>query len=415
MSTVFNPAPPTGAITLPGAVENYVRSAYPPSLEQWQFAPYMRWSMQNIEAFLPVHRILKGERTTEFGSRPGPLDTLMVAHPWEGRAATFAEVMDFTETDGWMVVHQGQIVGEQYYGDYRRGGMHLLMSVSKSLTATTACLLATTGELDLDAPVTHYVPELLGSGYDGALVRHLVDMRTGIDFSEEYLDENAEVRLLEQAIGWAPKRHPNVPDTLLGFLATLSKKSPHGGAFEYKSCETDVLGFVIQGATGAHAADVMSQRLWQPMGAEYNAHVGIDSAGFGMFDGGVSAAMRDLARFGQLFVNKGFALDGTAVLPSWWVDDTFAGDADSRSAFTVSSDTTFMPGGMYHNGFWFPGPSGDVMLALGIHGQMIYINRATGVVAVKVSSWATPQDAEKLFWTVRAFDAASWALGHGAA
>jgi len=72
-----------------------------------------------------------------------------------------------------------------------------------------------------------------------------------------------------------------------------------------------------------------------------------------------------------------------------------------------------MPGGMYRNGFWFPGESGDVMLALGIHGQMIYMNRATGVVGVKVSSWPTPQDAEKLFWTVRAFEVASWALNRG--
>ncbi len=155
----------------------------------------------------------------------------------------------------------------EYYGDYMRGGMHLLMSVSKSLTATTACLLAATGELDLDAPVTNYVPALRGSGYDGSVVRHLVDMRTGVDFSEEYLDENAEVRLLgEEAIGWAPKRHSDVPNTLLDFLATLEKKAPHGGAFDYKSCETDALGFVIQGATGTHAAEVMSQRLWQPNG-----------------------------------------------------------------------------------------------------------------------------------------------------
>jgi CubicO group peptidase (beta-lactamase class C family) len=159
----------------------------------------------------------------------------------------------------------------------------------------------------------------------------------------------------------------------------------------------------------------MSERLWQPMGAEFDAHVGIDSVGGGMFDGGVSAAMRDLARFGNLYVNKGYALDGAAVLPEWWVEDTFAGGPDSREAFASSEDATYMRGGMYRNGFWFPSESGDVMLALGIHGQMIYMNRVTGVVGVKVSSWPTPQDAEKLFWTVRAFEVASWALNRGEA
>ena len=371
--------------------------------------------MQNIESFLPVHKIPRGERTTTLPYRLADLETLSVAHPWEDRAATFAEVMNFTDTDGWMLLHRGEVVAERYFGEYTEGGMHLLMSVSKSLTATTAGLLAGSGELDLAAPVTSYVPELVGSGYDGALVRHLVDMRTGIAFSEEYLNDDAEVRLLEEAIGWAPKRHPGVPDSLLGFLATLRQHAPHGGSFDYKSCETDALGFVIQGASGKHAADVMSERLWQPMGAEFDAHVGIDSVGGGMFDGGVSAAVRDLARFGHLFVNRGFAIDGVAVIPKWWIDDTFSGGSDSRDAFATSPEPTLMPGGMYRNGFWFPGASSDVMLALGIHGQMIYMNRATGVVGVKVSSWPTPQHPEKLFWTLRAFEAASWSLEHGAA
>ncbi|MFT4232298.1 MAG: serine hydrolase, partial [Leucobacter sp.] len=299
--------------------------------------------MQNIQSFLPVHQIGRGARTAEFVQRPADLGALSVPHPWEERSATFTEVMQSTFTDGWMVTHRGAIIGEQYQGTLLPGGMHLLMSVSKSLTATTAGLLSASGELDLDSPVTRYVPELAGSGYDGALVRHLVDMRTGVHFSEEYLNEDAEVRLLEEAIGWAPKKHPQVPDSLLGFLATLGQDGPHGRAFDYKSCETDALGFVIQGAVGRHTADVMSERLWQPMGAEFDAHVGIDSVGSGMFDGGVSAAMRDLARFGHLFVSGGRALDGAQVVPEWWVDDTFAGGPDSREAFAASPEPTLMP------------------------------------------------------------------------
>ena len=387
----------------------------PPPLDQWQFAPYLRWSMQNIESFLPVHKIARGERTTGFGYRGTDLRTLAVAHPWDNRAASFAEVMAQTETDGWLVLHRGDLVGTDYSGELTRGSMHLLMSVSKSLTATTAGLLVESGELDLEAPVTEYVPELAGSGYEGALVRHPGDMRTGVLFSEEYLNDDAEVRLLEEAIGWAPKRHAQVPDTLLGFLATLRQAGPYGGPFDYTSAETNAPGFGVEGAPGRHPADVMSERLWQPMGAEFDAHVGVDSVGAGMFDGGVSAAMQDLARFGHLFVNGGCALDGARVLSESWVADTFSGGPDSRAAFAASPEPTLMPGGMYRNGFWFPGESGDVMLALGIHGQMIYMNRATGVVGVKVSSWATPQDAEKLFWTIRAFETASWALDHGAA
>lgn len=384
-----------------------------PPLDQWQFAPYLRWSMQHIQDFLPVRPIARSGAPTTFGEAPVEIADLTVAHPWEERSATFAEVMGQTHTDGWIVTRHGSIVGEQYYNTQLPGGAHLLMSVSKSLTATVAMQLAASGDLDLEAPVTKYVPQLEGSGYEGALVRHLVDMRTGVHFSEEYLNQDAEVRLLEEAIGWAPKVHPEVPETLLGFLATLRQERPHGGAFDYKSCETDVLGFVIEGATGAHAADVLGERLWRPMGAEFDANVGVDSVGSGMFDGGVSATLRDLARFGALFVNGGANLDGAPVLAEWIVADTFDGGADSREAFAESVEPTYMPGGMYRNGFWFPGGSGEVMLALGIHGQMIYINRVTGVVAAKLSSWPTPQDAEKLFWTVRAFETASWALETG--
>ncbi|MBK0422690.1 serine hydrolase [Leucobacter sp. CSA2] len=393
------------------ADQGYAQQA--PPLDQWQFDPYLQWSMQNISAFLPVHVIPHGPRTTEFGVRPLDLDAMQIPHPWEDRSATLAEVVAQTNTDGWMIVRGGEILGERYFGAMLPQTAHLLMSVSKSLTATTAGLLAASGELELDRLVTDYVPGLVGSGYDGATVRNLVDMRTGVHFSEEYLNESAEVRLLEEAIGWAPKRHPEVPDTLLGFLATLHADGPHGGAFDYKSCETDALGFVIGGATGRHAADIMSERLWQPMGAEFDANVGIDSVGAGMFDGGCSAALRDLARFGSLFVSGGKALDGTQVIPEWLVEDTFAGGPDSRAAFANAVEPTLMPGGMYRNGFWFPGESGDVMLALGIHGQMIYMNRVTGVVGVKLSSWPTPQNAEKLFWTVRAFETISGALYRG--
>lgn len=385
-------------------------SSGPPPLDAWQRAPYLEWSMQHIADFLPVHPIARGERVTPMPSVPADLSLLPVAHPWEPRSASFDDVMALTHTDGWIVTRDGAVMGERYFNTMLPATAHLLMSVSKSLTTTTAGILIGDGVLDPDAPVTAYVPALAGSGYEGATVRHLLDMRTGVRFSENYLDADAEVRLLEQAIGWAPRRRDDVPGTLLELLAGLGAEHDHGGRFEYKSCETDALAFVIEGATGAHAAEVMSRRLWQEMGAEFGAHVGIDSVGAGMFDGGVSAALRDLARFGLLYLRDGAALDGRQVLPPAWIADTFTGGPDSRAAFANAPEPTLMPGGMYRNGFWFPYEGSEVMLALGIHGQMIYVNRAAGVVAAKLSSWPAPQDGEKLLWTLRAFDAAARAI-----
>jgi len=385
------------------------RPAGPP-LDQWQTAGFLAWSMQNIASFLPVRAIPRGARTTPFGRAPQDLSALPVELPWDAGRSTFADVMATTATDAWIVTKDGVIVGEEYVEPMAPQGVHLLMSVSKSLTTATAGALMGSGELDASHAVSAYVTSLASSGYAGATVRDLIDMRTGIRFSEDYLDPAAEVRLLEEAIGWAPHVHEGVPDTLLGFLSTLVADRIHGGRFDYKSCETDALGFVIEGATGRHPADVMSERLWQPMGAELDAHVGIDSVGEGMFDGGVSAGLRDLARFGSLFVRDGYALDGVPVLPAWWVADTVEGAPDSRAAFAASSSPTLMPGGMYRNGFWFPREGSDVFLALGIHGQMIYIDRASRVVAAKLSTWTSPQDGEKLLATIAAFDAAARAL-----
>lgn len=378
--------------------------------EIWQSVPYLPWSMQHMEDIFPVHVIEHGDRALSMPVVPADFSHVTVQHPWEQRSALFQDVMESTHTDAWIVVRDGAILGEQYFGGMDARTRHLLMSVSKSLTAALAGVLVGDGALDLGGLVTSYVPELSRSGYVGARVRDLLDMRTGIRFSEAYLDENAEVRLLEQAIGWAPRRHPDVPGTLLEFLASLPAVRPHGGRFDYKSCETDTLAFVLEGATGMHAAELMQEKLWKPMGAESAANVGVDSVGKGMFDGGVSAVLRDLARFGMLFIRDGAALDGTQVLPPSWLAATYHGAPDSRASFANSTELTLMPGGMYRNAFWFPYPGSDVFLALGIHGQMIYVNRPARVVAAKLSTWPTPQDGEKLLWTVRAFDAVARAV-----
>ncbi|VXB45220.1 6-aminohexanoate-dimer hydrolase [Microbacterium sp. 8M] len=403
-------APATGAVPVPAHDARPVDGFIPP-LEAWQQEPNLRWSMQHMADFLPVHEISSGGRTLALPSVPADLGHIDVPHPWEPRSAPFEDVMASTYTDGWIVARDGAVMGEQYVGTMSPSVLHLLMSVSKSLTTAVAGTLIGAGELDPGAQVTAYVPALSGSGYDGARVRDLLDMRTGVRFSEAYLDANAEVRLLEEAIGWAPRRHPDTPHTLRDFLATLGADGPHGGRFDYKSCETDALAFVLEGATGIHAADLMSERLWGPMGAEFGANVGVDAVGSGMFDGGVSASLRDLLRFGTLFLRDGAAMDGRQVLPSAWIAETLAGAPDSRAAFANAAEPTLMPGGMYRNGFWFPYPGSDVLLALGIHGQMVYINRAANVVAAKLSSWPTPQDGERLLWTIRAFDAVARTIG----
>jgi CubicO group peptidase (beta-lactamase class C family) len=377
------------------------------TLDNWQTAPLLHWSFQYIEDLFPTTVISCGlAPAAGLEAAPEAVEGTVVAQP-EGSSTTVAEIMAATDTEGWIVTRHGQVMAEHYPHGMAPDTRHILMSVSKSLVGVVAGALIASGELDPVKLLTAYVPDLAESGYAGATVRHLLDMRSGIRFSEDYLDPEAEVRVLEQAIGWAPRRHPLVPHTLYDFLLTLQAKDPHGGPFEYRSGETDVLGWICEAAAGQRMPELMSRVLWSRLGTENDAVIAVDSAGSGMFDGGICATLRDLARFGTMLAHGGTSLSGEQVVPAWWIEDCFRGDPDSRAAFAESPTPTLMPGGMYRNQFWLPYRDRDVLLCLGIHGQMIYINPDTGVVAAKLSSWPEPQHAWKLFSTLRAFDAIS--------
>ncbi len=375
------------------------------SLANWQSAPHLHWSFQHIAEFLPTATISRGAGpAAQLPSALSDVASVVVILP-DGTPSTVGQTMASTATDGWIVTHRGRLIAEQYYGGLQPETLHLLMSVSKTLVAAVAGALSGAGALNVDAPVSDYVPALANSGYYGATVRHLLDMRSGIEFSEDYLDPTAEVRVLEQAIDWSPRTHPGIPPSMYDFLLTLRQKAPHGGPFEYRSCETDVLGWVCEAAAGTRLPELLSQLVWSRIGAAHDANIGVDSTGTGMFDGGISACLADLVRFGSLYLNDGVSLLGEQVIPAAWIADTVVGGPDSRDAFARSPVDNLMPGGMYRNQVWCPYPGNDVLLCLGIHGQMIYINRPAGVVAAKLSSWPLPQQAHMLFSTLSAFDA----------
>ncbi|HEX9834229.1 MAG TPA: serine hydrolase [Mycobacterium sp.] len=375
------------------------------TLDNWQSASHLHWTFQHVADFLPTAVISRGVGpVAALPAAPTEIADIPLYDNTNGRRTTVGDVMAATATDGWIVTHRGRVLTEQYYGGMTAATSHMLMSVSKSLVGMVAGALVSNGALDVHAEVTHYVPALAGSGYAGATVQHILDMRSGIAFSEDYLNPMAEVRLLEQAIGWAPRTVPDLPATMYDYLLTLRQASPHGGPFRYRSCETDILGWICEAAGGLRMPELMSAVLWSRLGADNNATISVDPVGTGMFDGGINACLRDLTRFGSLYLNGGTSLTGEQVVSPSWIADTFDGGVDSRAAFAESPDDNRMPGGMYRNQCWFPYPGNNVLLCLGIHGQMIYVNRTAGLVAAKLSSWPLPQDATKLFPTIAAFD-----------
>ena len=205
------------------------------TLANWQDPPFNRWAFQHMRELIPSHPIPAGQ--------PAPLRP--PACPWATRrwcGSTAArrrveDVLAGTYTDAFLVLHDGQVVAERYDAGMTAGTRHLLMSVSKSILGCAAGVLADRGLLDLQAPVTTYVPEVSGSGYAGATIRDLLDMRTGVAFRETYTALDAEVRVMERSMGWRPAQ-PGDPAGAYPYLATLGSAGPHGGEFSYRSADS---------------------------------------------------------------------------------------------------------------------------------------------------------------------------------
>jgi CubicO group peptidase (beta-lactamase class C family) len=370
------------------------------TIANWQEPEYLRWAFQHLRELLPTHRISAAAHSSPLLKHDAPLDDPTVIWPGGGEV-TASEVFAATHTDGLLVLRDGRIVAEQYFGAMTESSRHLLMSVSKSLVGCVAGILVDRGMLDPDAPVTEYVPEVAECGYRGATLRNVLDMRTGVAFREAYTAPDSEVRQMERSVGWAPLQ-PNDPIGGYAYLRHIGSGTAHGDQFTYRSCDTDMLGWICERAAGIRMADLISTLIWQPIGAEYDAEVVCDPVGTAVHDGGICATLRDLGRFGQVILDNGVA-DTRQVIPAQWLAETFDPTPDVREAFAHTDNEQMLPGGWYRNQFWFyRNASGPVLLCLGIHGQLVYVDRPSRTVVVKMSSWPTAQDSTFLAATLRA-------------
>jgi CubicO group peptidase (beta-lactamase class C family) len=388
----------------------------PVTAYNWQDPPFNRWAFWHVGEILPTYPVSPGDGPARvLPPSAAAFDPLGVAITRiDGSAGTAGEVLDETFTDAYAVLQDGELVTEWYGPLGAPGRPHALMSVSKSVLGCVAAVLIDRGQLDPQTLVTAYVPELAASGYAGATVRHILDMRSGVRFLEEYSNPQADIRRLDEWIG-LDGPVAGEPRGLYRFLATLQAEAPHGSRFLYRSAESDVLGWVCERAAGRPMAELISALVWAPMGAEHEARLLHDGQGTAVHDGGLCATARDVARFGQMLLDGGAVPDGTGgtrrVVPPRWLRDGWAVDADVRGAFAASPAEGAFPGGWYRNQFWFrPGAYGDVLLGLGIYGQMLHVSRRTNTVCAKLSSWPQAQNPAYLEDTLRAFDAIGGAL-----
>jgi CubicO group peptidase (beta-lactamase class C family) len=379
------------------------------TLANWRAAPFNRWSFRNVRQLIPTANIARGRRSAGLAGEGGrPVERIAFAGP-DGQEWTIGGLLRATFTDGFLVLRGGRILAERYEGGFAPEQPHILFSVSKSVTAMLAGVLAERGRLDTEAPVTRYVPEAAGSAYGDCTIRHVLDMTVGVEFAEDYLDATGDFARYRLATGWNPLSADAAPADLRSFLVTLRPDGRrHGAVFHYVSPNSDLLGWILERVGGAPYAELASELLWQPMGAEFDAYVTVDRLGAPRPAGGICATLRDLGRFGELVRRRGL-VGGRQVLPGWWIDDILA-NGDPQ-AWLAGEMAWMMPKGRYRSKWYVAGNERGVFMAAGIHGQWIYVDPAAEVVIAKFSSHPLPSDEATDRLTLAGFDALARALG----
>ncbi|KAI0109225.1 beta-lactamase/transpeptidase-like protein [Nemania sp. FL0031] len=363
-------------------------------ITNWRDEGHNIWGFQNADKILKTTPIYSGHKSTELKSKAFESGSFKLQLP-DDTSLDLPTFLSQTETDGIVIIKDGVIFYEDYGRTNAQSSIHTTFSVSKSITGLLCGVLVEQGKLKPEDLVSSHVPEVKGSAYENVTIRQLLDMRSGVKHGDEtpgYHD----------ALGLYPvdsdKAHTNLHD----YIRTIqSSPSPpinglDGPPYDYISSNIDLLGWVIERASGKKLPEVLSESLWQPMGAESPGHFITDRSGNAAASAGICATTRDIARVGQAILQ--------GIVPKSWVQDILQNG--SQPAFAagpekIEFDPVFKSAA--YRSCWFVDQDSQVMMASGIHGQLLLIDHKNGVVMAKTSSQPKRTTWEKIRLTIRAF------------
>ena len=355
--------------------------------------PKLRWTVCHIRELMPTTEISRGIGSSSKLSYAldKNIDALTFIPTGSNRLMTWQESLDTNYTDGIMILHHGKVVYERQNGCLNELGKHAAMSMTKSMTGLLAEILVTEGELDDKALVASIIPELANSGFGDATVRQVMDMTTALDYSEDYADPNADIWQYSEAASPLPKpKDYSGPNGYFEYLETVKKKGEHGDAFNYQTINSDALGWIISRTTGKAVNDLLSERIWQRIGAEQDAYMTVDAKGTPFAGGGISASLHDMARIGNLMLNKG-EINGERLFPAAVVEHIESGG--DKNAFAKAGYKQ-LTSGSYKSMWWLFNNPTPVYAARGVHGQTIYVDPAADMVIVRFASYPVASNSQ---------------------
>ena len=367
----------------------------------WDNAPASMFSFTLTDRIFPTLRISRGNGpVTPLVYAPDQIDVrnLIVSDPATGRSMTADQLLNRRiQNNGLIVIHKGKIVHESYRNGLSRELRHILMSTSKSHTGMLAQIALQKGLFKEDDLASKYVPELRDKAvWKDITVRHVLDMRDGTKFVENYEDNNSDVRIQDRAIGWRPNGKDD-PQGMRDFIKkseNLGKRvNPVGEVFNYASVQTDILALIVQEVSGKPLAEFFEEEFWSKLGAEHDAGFGTDGHGQPIAQGAISMTLPDFARVALLVLNKGKTHTGEQILDEAFFDDLVTPNAMLKDAFAQQYKDLMSPVGNYRSQFWVLDAEKKQFMMVGVYGQLAYFDYENDFAMVTFGSYPIAKDA----------------------
>ena len=342
--------------------------------------PMIRWAYSNMRSFCATANVAASGTGTPFPRNLRP-DLGQVRFTPNGADAeiTFEQSLTEAFTDGILVLHKGEVVYERWFGVTGPQTRHIAFSVTKSFVGTLVQMLVGEGRIDLSARVDSVIPELATSGFGTATIGQVLHMTTALDFAEDYADPNSGIGAYSAALGLTPRPASYTgPHNLWDYLATVPGKGHHGEGFVYRTPNTDVLAWIVTRAEGKPLHQVLSDRLWQPLGMIGDADLMVDEAGSPFAGGGLNLRLEDLLRFGEAL-----RLDGAGVIPE--ADVARIRTGGSPSHFNTQAYPQ-LSGWSYGSQWWHAHDNHGCFSGRGIHGQTIWVDPVAEMVIARFAS-----------------------------
>jgi CubicO group peptidase (beta-lactamase class C family) len=338
-------------------------------------------SFRNTDKLFATRTFKRG--TSVYPLPPADAPLTAVSYTMAGKTFGIANFMTRNRVSGLLVIDHGRIALERYGLGNDEKSRWNSFSVGKSIVSTLVGAAVKDGAIaSIEDPVTKYIPQLKGSAYDGATVRNLLQMSSGVKWNEDYRQRDSDIGALLKCVA------AKTPGCIVGFMSKLPRAAPPGMLFNYNTGETHLIGLIVSAATHKTLSDYLSEKIWSRFGMESDGYWTLESdGGVEMAGGSLGMTLRDYGRFGAFILGDGVVGDAH-ILPAGWVAEASRPRPDSpQVAFGKLEPDD--PDGYGYQWWVLPhiAPHAGAFQAEGIFGQFIYINPKAHIVAVVWSAW----------------------------